>query len=92
MTAATRKKGDSTVPEPQPQPQEIADLGQLAHDQIVAHIQARFAGHALANLVDAVLRADGWVTKISPPGADGGVDILGGRGPWGSTTPDCACR
>lgn len=66
---------------------EAPDLGQLAHDQIVAHIQARFAGHALSNLVDAVLRADGWVTKVSPPGADGGVDVLGGRGPLGLDDP-----
>jgi restriction system protein len=70
-----------------PEPEEAPDLGQLAHDQIVAHIQARFAGHALSDLVDAVLRADGWVTKASPPGADGGVDILGGRGPLGLDDP-----
>jgi restriction system protein len=69
------------------EPEEMPDLGQLAHDQIVAHIQTRFAGHALATLVDAVLRADGWVTKLSPPGADGGVDILGGRGPLGLDDP-----
>ena len=65
----------------------IPDLSQLAHDQIVAHIQARFAGHALADLVDAVLRADGWATKSSPPGADGGVDILAGRGSLGLDDP-----
>jgi restriction system protein len=64
-----------------------ANLSELAHDQILAHIQARFSGHDLAGLVDAVLRADGWVTKVSPPGADGGVDILGGRGPLGLDPP-----
>jgi restriction system protein len=46
-----------------------------------------FAGHALATLVDAVLRADGWVTKLALPGPDGGVDILGGRGPLGLDDP-----
>lgn len=66
---------------------EPPDLGQVAHDQIVATIQARFAGHALAALVNAVLNADGWVTKVSPPGPDGGVDILGGRGPLGLDHP-----
>jgi restriction system protein len=70
-----------------PETEEALDLTQMAHDQIVAHIQARFAGHALATLVDAVLRADGWVTKVSRPGADGGVDILGGRGPFGLDGP-----
>jgi len=64
-----------------------ADLSQLAHDQIVAHIQSKYSGHGLAKLVDAVLRADGWVTKVSPPGADGGVDILAGRGTLGLDQP-----
>lgn len=63
------------------------DLGQAAHDQIVAHIQSRFSGHGLARLVDAVLTAEGWVTKLSPPGADGGVDILAGRGSLGLEQP-----
>jgi len=46
-----------------------------------------FSGHALAELVAAVLKAEGWVTKISPPGADGGVDILAGRGTLGLDGP-----
>lgn len=79
------KKIGATPPELEPE--ELPDLAQRAHDQIVAHIQTSFAGHALAALVDAVLRADGWVTKVSPPGADGGVDILGGRGPLGLDAP-----
>ena len=66
---------------------EMVNLPQLAHDQIVAHIQTRFSGHDLARLVDAVLQADGWVTKVSPPGADGGVDILAGRGSFGLDEP-----
>jgi restriction system protein len=69
------------------EPDESPDLGQLAHDQIVAHIQLHFKGHALAELLDAVLRAEGWVTRLSPPGPDGGVDILGGRGPLGLDPP-----
>ena len=59
----------------------------MAHDQIVSRIQSRFTGHAMARLVDAVLRADGWVTKASPPGPDGGVDILAGRGSLGLDAP-----
>ena len=67
--------------------EEVPDLAQLAHDQIVAQIQSRFAGHSLTHLVDAVLRADGWVTKVSPPGPDGGVDILAGSGSLGLDSP-----
>ena len=66
---------------------EVPDLAQLAHDQIVAQIQSRFAGHSLTYLVDAVLKADGWVTKVSPPGPDSGVDILAGSGSLGLDSP-----
>lgn len=63
------------------------DIETEANDKIVAHIQNRFKGHALARLVDAVLIADGWSTKLSPPGPDGGVDIFAGRGPFGLDAP-----
>jgi restriction system protein len=63
------------------------DLAQLAHDQIVRQIESRFKQHALAELVEAVLKAEGWVTKLSPPGPDGGVDIFAGRGSLGLDQP-----
>ena len=69
------------------QAEAVPDLVKMAHDQIVARIQSRFSGHALTRLVDAVLRVEGWVTKVSPPGPDGGVDILGGRGSLGLDGP-----
>lgn len=69
------------------EPEAVPDLSGQAHDQIVAYIQARFAGHALADLVNAVLGAEGWVSKLSPPGPDGGVDILAGRGSLGLDPP-----
>ena len=69
------------------QPEDSPDLSQQAHDQIVKRIQTKFSGHDLTDLVNAVLRADGWVTKVSPPGPDGGVDILAGRGPLGLDEP-----
>ena len=65
----------------------VPDIAQMAEDQIVARIQTRFSGHALTRLVDAVLVAEGWVTKVSPPGPDGGVDILAGRGALGLDGP-----
>ena len=74
-------------PPSEDQTEAIPDLTQMAHDQIVAHIQARFTGHALTDLVDAVLKIDGWTTRVSPPGPDGGVDILAGRGALGLDGP-----
>jgi restriction system protein len=65
----------------------VTDLAQAAHDQIVAHIQSRFKKHVLARLVESVLKAEGWVTKLSSPGPDGGVDILAGRGLLGLDQP-----
>ena len=87
--------GFTPTPGKAPKPETIAgddeavahDLVLAAHDQIVAHIQSRFREHALAELVNAVLAADGWATKLSPPGPDGGVDILAGRGPFGLDAP-----
>ena len=82
------KKPDNGSEASNDQPPEAdSDLIQLANDQIVAHIEARFKGHALTRLVDAVLRADGWNTRVSPPGPDGGADIFAGRGPFGLDAP-----
>jgi restriction system protein len=63
------------------------DVEQAAGDQILEHIQRNFSGHKLATLVDAVLKAEGYLTRVSPPGPDGGVDILAGTGPMGFGTP-----
>jgi restriction system protein len=87
--------GYTPAPGKTPKPETIAndaedaalDLAQAAHDQIVARIQSHFSGHGLAYLVAAVLTAEGWVTKLSPPGADGGVDIFAGRGSLGLDQP-----
>ena len=63
------------------------DVDEVAGDQIIDHIQRRFSGHKLATLVDAVLKAEGYLTRVSPPGPDGGVDILAGTGPMGFGPP-----
>jgi restriction system protein len=63
------------------------DIEQAARDQILEHIQRNFSGHKLATLVDAVLQAEGYLTRVSPPGPDGGVDILAGTGPMGFGPP-----
>lgn len=66
---------------------EQLDLEDSARDQIASLIQAKFSGHGLTRLVDAVLRAQGYTTYVSPEGADGGVDILAGTGPLGFEAP-----
>ena len=63
------------------------DVEQVAQDQILSHMETRFKGHALSRLVDAILRAEGYVTQLSPPGPDGGVDTLARRGTLGLEGP-----
>jgi restriction system protein len=66
---------------------ENTDLEELARDQIAHLISARFKGHSLTRLVEAVLKAQGYTTYVSPEGADGGADILAGTGPLGFGAP-----
>jgi len=65
----------------------LPDVEQMARDQIMSHIEQHFKGHDLSRLVDAVLQAEGYVTKRSAPGPDGGVDVLAGRGTLGFEGP-----
>jgi restriction system protein len=64
-----------------------ADLAQAAQDEIVEYVRRRFPGHDLARLVAAILVAEGYSVQVSPPGPDGGADILAGRGPLGLDSP-----
>ena len=64
-----------------------ADVEQIARDQIMSYVEQQFKGHNLSRLVNAVLQAEGYVTEMSSPGPDGGVDILAGRGALGFEVP-----
>jgi restriction system protein len=68
------------------------DVVQVAADRIQVAIGERFAGYRLAELVAAVLRAEGYACDTSPPGPDGGVDIVAGRGPLGLDEPTVAVQ
>jgi len=66
---------------------EAPDLELFARDQITQHIGRNYRDHDLARLVDELLKAQGYQTQLSPPGPDGGVDILVGAGPMGFDPP-----
>jgi restriction system protein len=70
-----------------PEDLEDTDLEDAARDQIAQLVAARFKGHGLTRLVEAILKAQGYVTYRSPEGADGGADILAGAGPLGFGNP-----
>ncbi len=59
------------------------DIEDIANQQIISLIKSEFAGHALAELVAEIMRVEGYTTKVSPPGPDGGVDILAAGGTLG---------
>jgi len=61
-------------------PDNDAALEAALRRRVLTRIERVFAGHAMAELVAAVLAADGYRCQVSPPGPDGGVDILAARG------------
>ena len=65
----------------------MEDLAQAARDQLAKLVVARFQGHGMARLVDAVLRATGYTTYLSPEGPDKGIDILAAPEPMGFGEP-----
>lgn len=61
----------------------LIDIKDEADQQIISLIKEEFSGHALSELVAEIMRAEGYTTKVSPPGPDGGVDILAIDGKFG---------
>ena len=66
---------------------EAVDLELLARDQIAKLVIRKFKGHGLARLVEAILKAQGYTTYLSPEGPDKGIDILAAPGPLGFGKP-----
>ncbi|MBX9987165.1 restriction endonuclease [Priestia aryabhattai] len=78
-----RKTGEETIDDKI----ETVDLETLGKDQIRSFISQQFAGHRLQDLVAAIFEVEGYATVVSPPGKDGGVDILAGKGMLGLEEP-----
>jgi restriction system protein len=83
----TKKAAIKDIPTDSDEAIEGSDLEQLAEDQIARLIEARFKGHGLARLVEAILKAQGYTTYLSKEGPDAGVDILAGASPLGFGAP-----
>jgi restriction system protein len=66
---------------------EHRDLERVARDAIAKIVGRRFRGHDLERLVEAILLADGYTVDRTRAGADGGADILAGRGDLGFDAP-----
>ncbi|MCH9736968.1 MAG: restriction endonuclease [Actinomycetia bacterium] len=69
------------------EPELQTNIEEVATDRITSKIAEEFAGHGLATLVTALLTAAGLQCRQSPPGPDGGIDIIAGRGVLGLDDP-----
>lgn len=67
--------------------EEGFDILRYSKDRVLGRIRELFAGHRLSDLVAALLEAEGMTCKVSPPGADGGIDIIAGSGVLGISAP-----
>jgi restriction system protein len=63
------------------------DLEAFSRDLIRSFIGRKFSGREMERLVTALLQAQGYQAQIGPMGADGGVDIVAGRGSMGFESP-----
>jgi restriction system protein len=82
QTATEQTEGSTGVTE-----QELIDIEEYSKDEITKYIERIFKGHGLARLIEALLKAQGYKTRTSPPGRDGGVDILAASGSLGFDEP-----
>lgn len=79
-TAPTAPSDDVTDP-------DLVPTIEAIRDRVRAHVSKTFKEHRLTGLVADILTVLGFHCEVSPPGPDGGVDILAGRGPLGLDAP-----
>ena len=73
--------------DPSDEEEEALDIENEALEVITNLIIQKTKGHGLTKIVDAILRAKGFTTYVSPVGPDNGVDILASAGTLGFGSP-----
>lgn len=86
-TKVSKKSQSEEIPPEADTEDAPTDLEESGRDQIAQLIRAKFSGHNLARLIDAILKVQGYTTYLSPAGPDGGIDILAGAGALGFGSP-----
>ena len=82
-----------TVGEPAAPPEVIDDEDSAINwderisDYVAQRIRQKFTGHRLEYLVENILKAEGYTTLQTRRGADGGVDVVAGKGQMGFGEP-----
>ncbi len=84
-----RQRGESAgaVPVISEAVENPIDVVEAISDRITGRIRQRFTGHSLEYLVEHILKAQGYTTLRTRPGADGGVDVIAGKGEMGFAEP-----
>ena len=72
--------------------EENADVERISADRIAKFITDEFREHKFAALIAGILSAQGYKVYPSSPGADGGIDILAGKGPFRFDPPRLAVQ
>jgi restriction system protein len=80
-------KDPGPIPDTGSEPRTLDALIAQEQARIRDRIGAAFTGHAMAELVGALLRAEGLSVSVGRPGPDGGVDLIAGGGPFGVGSP-----
>ena len=65
----------------------LVDWDEVIADYVARRIRQKFAGHRLEYLVENILKVEGYTTLQTRPGADGGVDVIAGKGDMGFEEP-----
>lgn len=63
------------------------DWDEVIADYVAKRIRQKFTGHRLEYLVEQILKAQGYTTLQTRRGADGGIDIVAGKGKMGFEEP-----
>lgn len=70
-----------------PNTEAQVDLEIIAADQITRFIDRKFKGHGMSRIIEAILKAKGYIVYRSPAGPDKGVDLLAAPEPLGFGSP-----
>ena len=64
-----------------------ADIGETTFDFVIKRLAQETKGHPFAHFVGHLLGTMGYKTRVSPPGSDGGVDIVAHKDELGFEPP-----
>ena len=93
IDAVVRRHLGGTAEEPVIPPEMTDDAAaavnwdELISDYVAQRIRQKFTGHRLEYLVESILKAEGYTTLQTRRGADGGIDVVAGKGQMGFGEP-----